>query len=318
MMSASGRRVTWLVCVLLLALGSERRAQGTETLYPARPEAWLMNYYTSVTLFTGLGAPRSRPLGSVEVGLEFDWLPALSEAERTVGFNGTKPEDTNRCPVFFRPRVTVGLPWRFALSVSYVPPLEVCGVTPHLFAFALERPLYEHLPWTVGVRAYGQIGEIAGDFTCPQDVTRFAPGSPHNLFGCEKKSSDTITMRYGGLELSGAYRIEQAAGLTPYLAVAVNYLATRFQVDALTFGFADRRRLAAYTWTFSMSAGVTYPITERLHLSLGLFYSPLWVVRPPHTSSQNDALFNVRSLLSYQFGPNPGPLPPGARRTQGL
>jgi hypothetical protein len=317
MMSASCLRVTWLVCVLLVALGSELRAQGTETLYPARPEAWLMNYYTSATLFTGFEAPRSRPFGSVEVGIELDWLPALSVEDRTVGFNGTKLEDTNKCPVFFRPHVTVGLPWRFALAVSYLPPLEVCDVTAHLFAFALERPLYEHRLWRVGVRAYGQIGEITGDFTCPQDVTRFAPGSPGNLFGCEKTSSDTITLRYGGLELSGAYRIEQAAGLTPYLGVAVNYLDTQFQVDALTFGFADRRQLAAHTWTFSMRAGVTYPITERLHLSLGLFYSPLWVVRPPNTASQNDPLFNVRSLISYQFGPSPVPLSPGASRHQG-
>jgi hypothetical protein len=109
----------------------------------------------------------------------------------------------------------------------------------------------------------------------------------------------------------------QAAGLTPYLAVAVNYLDTRFQVHALTFGFQDRRRQAADTWTFSMTAGVTYPITERLHLSLGLFYSPLWVVRPPNTSHQNDALLNVRSQLSYQFGPSPGPLASGASRRQG-
>jgi hypothetical protein len=97
----------------------------------------------------------------------------------------------------------------------------------------------------------------------------------------------------------------------------VNYLDTQFQVDALTFGFADRRQLAAHTWTFSMRAGVTYPITERLHLSLGLFYSPLWVVRPPNTASQNDPLFNVRSLISYQFGPSPVPLSPGASRHQG-
>src|SRR5436305_12830375 len=109
-----------------------------------------------------MGAPRSRPLGSVEAGFELDWLPALSDKERTVGLNGNSPLDTNRCPIFFRPRVTVGLPWRFALSVSYLPPIEVCGVTPHIFAFALERPLYEHLSWRVGVRAYGQIGEIAG------------------------------------------------------------------------------------------------------------------------------------------------------------
>jgi hypothetical protein len=192
-----------------------------------------------------------------------------------------------------------------ALTLSYLPPLEICDITPHLFAFALERPLYEQPQWRVGIRAYGQLGEIEGAFTCPEDIARFTPGSPQNLFGCDKASSDTIAMYYGGLELSGAYRIEPAAGLTPYLAVAVNYLDTEFQVDALTFGFADRRRLVAYTWTFSMSAGVTYPLTERLQLSVGVFYSPLWIVRPPNSSSQHDPLFNVRSQLSYQFGPLP-------------
>jgi hypothetical protein len=305
MTRASCLQVTWLACLLLLAMqGALLAQQGTEHLYPARPEAWVMNYYTSVTLLAGFGPPRSRPLGSIEVGIEGDWLPSLSAKERLAGFNGTTEIDTNRCPVFFRPRATVGLPWRFALTVSYLPPIELCGVKPHLFAFALERPLYEHLAVRVGIRAYGQIGDIEGDFTCPKDVTRFALGSPQNSLGCQKKSSDSIAMRYGGLELSGAYRIAQANSLTPFLAVALNYLDTRFQVDALTFGFHDRRRLAADTWTFSMHAGATYPLTARLSLSIGLFYSPLWVVRPPKTSSQNDALLNVRSMLSYQFGPN--------------
>src|SRR5262245_13244528 len=317
-MRASCQKVTWLTCLLLLA--STRvllaQGQGTEHLYPARPEAWVMNYYTSATLLAGFGPPRSRPLGSIEAGIEIDWLPSLSAEERLVGFNGTTEVDTNKCPVFFRPRLTVGLPWHFALTVSYLPPIELCGVTPHLFAFALERPLYEHLPWRVGIRAYGQVGEIEGDFTCSEDTVRFAPGSPQNQLGCQKKSSDSITMRYGGLELSGSYRIAHAAGLTPYLGVAVNYLDTRFQVHALTFGFQDRRRQAADTWTFSMTAGVTYPLTERLHLSLGLFYSPLWVVRPPNTASQNDSLFNVRSLISYQFGPSPIPMSPVASATE--
>lgn len=314
------RRVSWLVCGLLVALGSELWAhenRETEGLYPARPEAWLMNYYTSVSLFSGFGAPRTRPVTSIEVGFELDWVPHLDAAERTVGFNGTKTEDTNKCPVFFRPQVTVGLPWSVALSVSYLPPIEFCGITPHLFAFALERPIYEHPLWRVGLRAYGQIGDIDGDFSCPQDITRFAPGSPRNLYGCEKASSDTITMRYGGLELSGAYRLEQAGGLTPYLGVAVNYLDTKFQIDALTFGFADQRRLTAHTWTFSMRAGVTYPLTERLQLSLGMFYSPLWVVRPPNTSSQNDPLLNIRSQISYQFGPIAAPRASRIGRSQG-
>jgi hypothetical protein len=187
------------------------------------------------------------------------------------------------------------------VTLSYLPPIELFGVKPNLFAFAVERPLYEDKRWTFGIRAYGQLGEVEGAYTCPNDVADEAPGSPQNLFGCEKESSDTATLRYGGIELSGSYRIEQPRGLTPYLAVAGNFLDTRFEVDAITFGFHDRRRLEAGTWTFSMAAGVTYPLTNRLSFTTGLFYSPLWVKRPPDTSSQNDALFNVRAMLTYRW-----------------
>ena len=297
--------VTWLSCALLLALCRGAVAQGvvrtTENLDSDRPEAWAMNYFTSVSLLAGLDTPHSREPGSIELGFEVDWIPKLDKDKRRVGFNGVKEEDLNKAPIFARPRLTVGLPWRFALTLSYLPPIEVFGVKPNLFAFALEKPIYERPPWTVGLRAYGQIGEVTGAFTCPADVARFAPGSPQNLFGCEKESADTATQRYGGLEVSGAYRIERAKGLTPYLAVAGNFLDTQFQVDALRFGFHDRRRLEAGTWTFSASAGFTYPLTERLSLSVGLFYSPLWVTRPPSTLSRNDPLLNSRAMLTYRL-----------------
>jgi hypothetical protein len=148
---------------------------------------------------------------------------------------------------------------------------------------------------------YGQIGKVEGDFTCPSDVAKFPPGSAQNLYGCNEKSADKSIQRYGGLELSAAYRIEEAGGLTPYIAVAGNFLDTRVHVHAQTFGFQDRRRLAAETWTFSASAGIAYSLTETLTLSLEMFYSPLWVIRPPETSSENDGLFNARALLTYQF-----------------
>src|SRR5262245_1893401 len=103
MTRASWLQVTWLACLLLLAMTRVLLAQGqgTEHLYPARPEAWGMNYYTSATLFAAFEPPRSRPLGSIEMGLEFDWLPSLNTKERFVGFNGTTEVDTNKCPVFF-------------------------------------------------------------------------------------------------------------------------------------------------------------------------------------------------------------------------
>ena len=137
-----------------------------EHLDSHRPEAWAMNYFTSITLFSGLSVPRSRELGSIEIAAEAGWIPFLSKGERTVGFNGTKEEDLNHSPVFARPRVTIGLPWRAALTLSYVPPLRIAGLKPHLFAFALERPLYERDPITVGLRFYGQVGKVKGPITC--------------------------------------------------------------------------------------------------------------------------------------------------------
>jgi hypothetical protein len=188
------------------------------------------------------------------------------------------------------------------LTLSYLPPIRIFGVKPHLFAFALERPLYERSPWTFGVRLYGQIGTIEGAFTCPKDVAKFPIGSPQNPFGCNKKSDDEVTQQYGGVEFSGSYRIERLRGLTPYIAVAGNFLDNKMQVRATTFGSRDRTRLLAQTWTFSATAGAVYPLTERIFLNLSLFYTPLWVKRPPDTDTQNDPLFNVRAGISYRWG----------------
>lgn len=292
------RLLPWLLGVVLLTHGVGHTA---EQLDSDRPEAWAMNYFTSVSLLTGLGTPHHREFGSVEVGVELDWLPRLSKSQKRVGFNGAKEEDLNKAPIFARPRLTVGLPWSVGLTLSYLPPIRIFGVKPHLLALALERPLYERHPWTFGARLYGQIGQVEGAFTCPKEAAAFPPGSSRNLFGCERKSADTTNQHSGGLELSGSYRIEAAGGLTPYLAVAGNFLDTKFQVKTRTFGARDRRRLVANTWTFAASAGVVYPLSERWSLSLGLFYTPLWVTRPPATESENDALFNARAQLSYRW-----------------
>lgn len=297
-----------LICIayfLVTFPNSQTLAQNvireTEFLHSDRPEAWAMNYFTSATLLSGLSVPRSRAFGSIEGGVELAWIPQLSSEQQRVGFNGTKDEDLNKAPIFGRPRITIGLPWRFALTLSYVPPIRIFGIKPNLFAFALERPLYERDPWIIGMRLYGQIGNVEGAFTCSEDVVKFLPGSPENLYGCEKKSADKAIQRYAGLELSGTYRIEQLGGLAPYIAVAGNFLDTQVHVNAQTFGIVDNTHLEANTWTFSASAGVAYPLADKLRLSVGMFYSPLWVTRPPATSSQNDAFINVRALLTYQL-----------------
>lgn len=260
-----------------------------------------MNYFTSVTLLSGLSVPHARRPGSMEVAAELGWIPHLGKGERTVGFNGTKEEDLNHSPVFARPRMTVGLPWRMAMTLSWVSPIEITDLKPQLFAFALERPLYEREPVTVGARLYAQIGATEGPITCYDDVVRFPPGSPQNPYGCEGESSDRARQRYVGLEVSVARKLDQFGGVTPWAAVAGNFLDNEVRVHAQTFGVPDRSLLNSETWTFAASAGFRVPLGDRIYASVGVFYSPLSVVRPPYTSTDNDALFNVRGLISYEF-----------------
>jgi hypothetical protein len=296
--------VIWRVAAAAAALcvaGAPGSARAVDHLHSDEPEAWAMFYFTSVTLFSGLGVPRSRDVGSVEAALEVSNIPHLSKEERTVGFGGVKTEDLNKAPVFVRPRVTIGLPWKVSVSLAYVPPIEVWGLTPHLFAAAIERPLYEEGPWTFGVRGYGQIGSVDGDYTCPKDVTNFPPGSEGNPYGCDGTSPDRAIQHYAGAELGASYRIDALRGLTPYLTVGANYLDTGFRVHAQEFGRPDRTRLVADTWTFSLGTGVSYQLSERTRWSLGLFFTPLWVTRPPDTSEELDSLVNFRTEISFRL-----------------
>lgn len=282
-------------------VASREIIDNSEHLDPDRPEAWAMNHFTSVTLLSGLTVPRTlRPL-SLEAGAELGWIPQLSLGERTVGFNGTKEEALNHSTVFARPRLTLGLPWRVALTLAYVPPVEVSGVRPHLFAFALERALYEGEAVRFGARIYGQIGQAKGAFTCSGAVAAHEPGSPGNPYGCNEPSSDKAVQRYLGLELGGAARLDRFGGITPWLAVAGNFLDTEVHVQALTFGVPDRSVLEAETWTFSASAGIALPVTEKVSVSIGAFYTPLAVVRHAVDGRENDGLFNVRAYISRQF-----------------
>ncbi len=64
------------------------------------PEAWALKYFTSSTLLSGLQPPEDvdevRGTGSITVGLETGWLPALNAERARVGFSGKKQEDVNK------------------------------------------------------------------------------------------------------------------------------------------------------------------------------------------------------------------------------
>jgi hypothetical protein len=298
-------RFTLIACAAWAALAASVVGAGAQAVFSPtehiafdRPEAWALKYFTSVTLFTGLEPPVSRAPGTVLIGLELGWVPSLDEAQRRVGFDGTKPEDLNKAPIFLQPRVTIGLPGRYSLIVAFTPPVHAFGLEPRLLALAIERSVASVDGWRVGLRGGGQLGTVSGAYTCPEGVLAFAPGSAGNLYGCQALSSDTATLRFLGGEASFAYK-PGAARFSPHATVGVNYLDLGFQVNALTFGFIDHTHLLTHGTTVAMSGGVTVALGARLAASADLFYSPLSVERPAGPAG-GDGLLNLRALFTYR------------------
>jgi hypothetical protein len=249
-----------------------------------------------VTTFVGLSAPRERPPGAVEFGLEVGWVPYLSEDQRRVGFDGTTIQDLNKTPFYARPRLLVGLPAGFAVEVGWLPPVRLNGGEANLFNAAIEKTFVDTAGGSLGLRAYGQIGHAMGDFTCSEENVAQPPGSPGNPQACSQRSTDTATLNDAGAALAGGVKLGRAA---LHGAVGATYNDLQFQVGAYTNGAADNTLLATHGWTGWVAAGADIPVGEHFSISVAAFYSPLQVKRPPATESVNDPLFNVRAMIRW-------------------
>jgi len=269
-----------------------------------RPESWGLKYFASASMLSGLqpiDSSEGHRVGSINVGFETGWLPALDAGQQKIGFKGNVPEDLNKAPIFARVVVRVGLPGKFTAVVAAPPPFEVFGITSHLLAFGLERPLVEHPQWTLGWRGYGQLGNVKGAFTCPHSALAFPTGSPGNPTECVGESADVATLRYAGMELQFAHRLPSMPKFVPHVAAGGNWIDGAFQVHAPVADGLDQTRLWTRGGTFTGTAGVTYAVTRRAALTVDAFYTPLWVQRAAGGPTTNDGLFNVRALISYSF-----------------
>ena len=267
------------------------------------PEGWAMQYFSSVTSMSGLQPPvtsvEERRVGSVTVGLEADWLPALSAARQKVGFAGRKDLDLNQAPVFMRPSVRVGLPWKLTLVAAGPPPLEVFGVRPSLFAYGVERPIWQNDQWRFGWRGYGQIGSVRGAFTCPASAVGNLASASSPASVCIAESKDVASLTSWGTELQLAYRPPRMPKLSPHVAFGGNYLDNKFQVDAPLAARQDRSRLWSRGKTVDITWGASYLLNKRMAFTVDAYYSPLWVHRSATSPVAIDGLFNVRAMISY-------------------
>lgn len=261
-----------------------------------RPESWAMKYVASVSAPTGFGVPRALEPGSIEIGLEADWLPSLSAEERTVGFNGSKEEDINRSSFFVRPRVLIGLPAKLSLELGWVPPVELDGVEPNLLSISIGRPLYESRRWRVGLRLLGQEGTVDGDITCSAAEAAAGTDPVANPFFCQEPSNDELSLKTLAAEISAARRF---GAFEPYLSYAVSEMDLEFQLDARWGGLVDRTLQKTDGSTWYATFGVLYDGWQRANLAVEAFYTPLDVIRPPLTDARTEELFNIRTVFRY-------------------
>ncbi len=299
----TARALSGAALTLVLSAGSTTAqdfVSGTEQLEFNRPEAWAMKYFASIGIPTGFGVPPEMKSGAIDLGFEGGWIPSLSEDKRRVGFDGTKLEDLNRTPFFGRIRLTLGLPNQFSLGLGYVPPIAAGGIKPNLFAVSIGRPFKLSDQWQLGLRGYGQFGTIEGDITCDAETVAAGPDPERNPFSCEEISNDEHKQRMAGGEASIGY-VSENRRWTPYFGLAVNTMDLEFQVDAQYSGLIDQTLQLTDGATLSLTSGVGYALTPKLEITGEVFYTWLSVVRPPSTSEQNDGLFNLRFLISYQL-----------------
>src|SRR5688572_7804213 len=194
-MTLSRRRApAILFAAMLVGAADPARAQfvvaETETLDFGRPESWGMKYYASLAVFSGMGAPQTTAAGEVALGFEGGNVPQLSDAERRIGFNGTKLEDVNKTHLFGRLRGSVGLGRAVVLEIGYTPPIERGGARPHILGLALGRPVQLAPSWRLGIRGHGHIGTITGDVTCGADAVAAGDDPEANPFQCARPSQD--------------------------------------------------------------------------------------------------------------------------------
>ena len=266
------------------------------------PESWAMKYFTSASILSSYSPPPKKDSGSLDLILEIVEVPELGDSYRRVGFNSTKLEDLNKAPILLRPVLNFYIKPSVSFTISYAPPIEAWDVTPNLLAGSLNWTVVDSSSWRLGLKLYGQVGSVEGDFTCPESVVAAGDDPILNPFGCDQVSSDTAHLDYYGIEASAAYHMEKLNGLTTFFAIEVTHLDNEFDINSRLFGEPDIRTQVSSGDTFNISGGMLYPVTDKIQFGVQVFYAPLDVIRFGKSQPENDSLINVRFQLSYAFG----------------
>jgi hypothetical protein len=271
-------------------------AQQRRTLDDHDPQVQLMGFYAASMQFGAIGLPDRA--GRLELGGAVTMIPSVSLADRTVGFGGTKPEDSNLCPVY--PRLTAAKGFgAVSVEAGWTPPVTVCGVTANVVSAALGYRFALGTTWDGQVRLSGLTGHVDASITCSPD----AVVDPLNLT-CYlgSPSADRVAPTAVAVDFTSAWQGWRAKRIEPYLSVGVRYERIDFDVNytrtsaqassvlPLTVPpLDDHERLRSTLSRVQLAAGASWGVTNRFKLGGELYYAP-------------GAMMTLRGRASYAFG----------------
>jgi len=263
------------------------------------PEGWAMAHTVAASLNLGAGPSSPLALWDWRVSAEMGSIPHLSREEQRVGFGGYKLEDMNKSPVFGRARLHIGLPASITAELSWTPPLEINGGSPHnLVGLALERPLWQGESWTIGGRLFAVRGDAKGDTTCSRSVASYAPGTAENPYGCRAPSADTLRMDHEGVELMASRALANGRW-QPFVALASTQMSPYVEIKALVFDSLDLSELESGGTVQTLSLGTVYEANPDWQFSIAVSWTPLDVRRPPQFTSRNHDFWSIRLGLGW-------------------
>jgi hypothetical protein len=239
-------------------------------------EARLLAFYEAPIAFSMSSAPEQLRPGAVRIGAEMIPVPSPNPALQHPDYcYANTTNNTRVAPVFGRPRLTVGLPARFAAEVSYLPNVTVSAAQASLVSVALTHA--DALPFSrkrlsFAVRVDATAGQVRAAITCPQ---RSLQTSDENIpcYGTQP-SRDTFHPNSVGLETAIAMRVV-GDGVTLYAGGGARLLRPHFRAgftDAL--GNVDHTTVDVDLLRGTAFTGVTARLRDRLFLSTQLYVVP--------------------------------------------
>jgi hypothetical protein len=250
---------------------------GTCTPHKGDNEYELLSFYTAPITFSPGGFIESLKSGAVRISVDATYVPTpgddIRQPERCYGQQ--KTENTDLTPVFPRPRLTLGLPARFFLEASYLPPITVQDATPNLLSVAFGRVQTVRSgahPVLLQLRAHGTVGRVRGPITCPQEVVQQQTAS-RACYGAAPSEDTYRPNMFGGeaaLAMSDANERK-----TAYIGTGATRIVPRFKVGFLQAdNYLDETRIRVNRTVVPIFAGGSYKIWPRVGVSAEIYAVP--------------------------------------------